>query len=237
VFNLGSKAFFGIAAFSFAAAVVYSLISSDYSGAVTLLMATGALIGLAMAALAGTGSADRFAVAQAEQSTASAPTLAPMVAGLGLGFVGLSLALGAPALAAGLIVAAVASIAWFSASWRSHPDMAASMQPRISDRFALPFGMPLAVLAVIAIVAISTSRSFLATSQTGSWILAAILGVVLFAGLMILAWKPANTVLRQAFIAVTVVGVVVLAVVGLAAGERDFHHGEDGEHAEALRVA
>lgn len=233
MFNLGSKAFFGIAAISFAVAVVYSLTSSDYAGAVMLLMATAAVVGLGMAALAGTGSADRFALAQSEQSSADRPTPAPLLAGLGLGLGGLSVALGAPSLVAAGLVGVVALIAWFSASWRSHPDMAASMQPRISDRFGLPFGMPVAVLGLIAILAISVSRSLLATSPTGSWILAAILGVVIFAGLIIWAWKPESRVLRQALIAVAVIGVVTLAVVGLAAGERNFHE-EEGSHAEAL---
>ena len=234
MFNLGSKAFFGIAAVSFIAAVVYSFTSSDYSGAVMLLMATAAVVGLGLAALAGTGSADRFALTQQEQSSADGPSAAPLIAALGLGFVGLSLALGVAALTAGLIVGAVALIAWFSAAWRSHPDMVSSMQPRISDRFGLPFGMPLAVLGIIAIVAISVSRTLLATSKTGSWILAAILGVVIFACLIVWAWKPDSKVLRQALVVILVAGVVALAVVGLASGERKFHEGKEGEHAEAL---
>jgi hypothetical protein len=231
VFNLGSKSFLGIGAFSLAVALVYSLASSDYPGAV---MATVAVVGIGMAALAGTGSADRFALLHSEQSSADRPTPAPFLAALGVGFVGLSLALGAPALVGGLIVGAVALLAWFSASWRSHPDVVASMQPRISDRFSLPFGMPLALLGIIAIVALSLSRSLLATSERGSWILAAIVGITIFAGLILWAWKPESKVLRNALLALALIAVIALAVAGLAAGERNFHEEKSGENALAL---
>lgn len=239
MFNLGSKAFFGIAGVAFAMAVVYAFISSDYTGVVLLLVATGAFAGLGGAALAGTGSADRFALAQSEQSSADQPTSAPLFAALGIGFVGLGVALGTPAFVGGLVVAALALIGWFSASWRSHPDVVARMQPRIADRFSLPFLMPLAVFGVILVVAVSISRSFLATSATGSWVLAAVLGVIVFIGLVIWAWKPDNKVLRQGLVALTLVSIVALAIVGLALGERDFHHheGEKGEsHSEAIRL-
>ena len=233
MFNLGSKAFFGMSAFCFMAAVVYAFGGSDIAGFTLLLLADFALVGVGMAALAGTGSADRFALARSEQSSADEPTLAPFLGALGLGFIGLSIALGAPALVAGGVVATIAAVIWFSAAWRSHPDMVAAMRPRIADRFNLPFLMPLAIIGVIAITAISISRSLLATSKTGSWILAAILGVLIFGALMIWAWKPANRVISRALVILAVVAVVVLAVVGLAAGERGFHEGER-EHAIAL---
>ena len=231
--NLGSKSFLGIGAFSLVAALVYSLASGDPSGAVMLWIATIAVVGIGMAALAGTGSADRFAMERAEQSSADRPTAAPLLAGLGLGFIGLSLALGTAAFVGGLVVGVLALLAWFSASWRSHPDMVSSMQPRVSDRFGLPFGMPLAVLGVIAVVAISISRSLLALSKTGSWVFAGILGVVIFAALMIWAWKPDSRVLRQGLIALAVIAVVALAVAGLASGERNFHEEEPAAHALA----
>jgi hypothetical protein len=234
VFNLGSKAFFAISGFLFLVTVVYWLNATDNAGSVLLFVASMAAAGIAMAALAGTGGADRFALSKSDHAAVDAPTAAPLFAALALGFVGLSLALGASALAAGLIVGVVGCIAWFSNSWRSHPDIVGSMQPRISDRFSLPFGMPLAALGVIAIVAISVSRSLLSTSPTGSWVLAAIIGVVVFAGLIVWAWKPDSRGLRQFLIIATVISVVVLAVVGLAAGERKF--GEEGGKEAALSM-
>jgi hypothetical protein len=234
VFNLGSKSFFGMSAFCFMAAVVYAFAGSDIAGFTLLLLADAALVGLGMAALAGTGGADRFALAQSEQSSADHPTIAPFLGAVGLGFTALSIALGAPALAAGAVVATLAAFMWFGAAWRSHPDMVAAMRPRIADRFNLPILMPVAVIGIIAITAISISRSLLATSKTGSWILAGAIGVVIFGALMIWAWKPANKVISQFLVIVAVIAVVTLAVLGLAAGERSFH---EGEHEAALAVS
>lgn len=235
MFNLGSKSLFGISAFSLIVGVLYSLTSSDYSGSVLVLLATFAAASLAVSALAGTGAADRFALNHTEQSTADRPTVAPLAAAVGLGFIGLSLSLGSVALWGGLIVAMVSALVWFSAAWRSHPDLVDLMQPRIAERFSLPFLMPIAVLATIAILAISISRSFLATSKTGSWVLAAILGVITFGCLMLWAWRPNSRGVRQFLTVAAAISIVVLAVVGLAKGPRFDHEGHEKEaSAEAL---
>ena len=113
------------------AAVVYAFAGSDMAGFTLLLLAVGALAGVGMAALAGTGGADRFAFGRSPSShplTNRRPRRSSVRIGLGL--TGLSLALGVPALVAGgVVVAALAAFIWFAAAWRSHPDMVAGDAP------------------------------------------------------------------------------------------------------------
>jgi preprotein translocase subunit SecG len=226
--NLGSKTFFGAGLFCFIMAVGYSFTSSDYSGAVLLLVATAGLVAIGAASLTVTGTAERFV---------DAPSIAPFAAALGLGVVGLGAALGAPALIAGLIVLAVGAGMWFSASWRSHPEHVSSITARISDRFSLPFGMPLILLVLIVASAFAISRVLLAVSKTGALGVLVVTALAVFGGGFLMASKSDKKGLIKIMAVVAAVSLAVMFIVGQSAGSRKFEkHGEKHE-AEAEKGA
>ena len=208
-------------------AVGYSFTSADYSGAVLLLVSTAGLVAIGAASLSATGTAERFVDTPAVLASADAPSIAPFAAALGLGVVGLGAALGAPALIAGLIVLAVGAGMWFSASWRSHPEHVSSITPRISDRFSLPFGMPLILLVLIVASAFAISRTLLAVSKTGALGVLVITALSVFGGGFLMASKSDKKGLIKIMAVVAAVSLGVMFIVGQSAGSRKFEkHGE-----------
>lgn len=232
MFNLGSKAFFLAAPVAFIAAVLYAFNSSDVGGFIVLLAAAVVSVFLGAASLAATGSADRFMIAGLRDPRAGRapnPSAVPLIAAVGAGAIGLGFALGIVAFAAGLIVLAVAAVVWFSAGWREHPDYVGSTAPRVGDRFSLPIGLPVGVIGVIAIAAISISRLFLTVSKTGSWIAALIIGLAIFGIALVLAFRPTiSKRVGRVLMAVGVAAIVAVGTIGVSRGERPFHHHEGG---------
>jgi preprotein translocase subunit SecG len=225
--NLGSKTFFGAGFFCFLMAVGYSFVSSDYSGAVLLLVATGGLVAVGAASLTATGTAERFVDTPARLASADAPSIAPFAAALGLGVAGLGAALGAPALIAGLLVLVVGGAMWFSASWRSHPDHVSALTPRIADRFSLPFGMPLILLVLIVAAAYAISRTLLAVSKNGALGVLVVASLAVFGGGFLMASKSDKKGLIKIMAVVAAVSIAVMFIVGQSAGSRKFEkHGE-----------
>ncbi len=230
--NLGSKTFFGAGFFCFLMAVGYSLVSSDYSGAVLLLVATAGLVAVGAASLTATGTAERFVDTPALLASADAPSIAPFAAALGLGVIGLGAALGAPALIAGLLVLAVGAGIWFSAAWRSHPEHVSALSPRISDRFSLPFGMPLILLVLIVASAYAISRTLLAVSKTGALGVLVVASLAVFGGGFLMASKSNKKGLIQIMAVVAAVSLAVMFIVGQSAGSRKFEKHGEGHGAE-----
>ncbi len=225
--NLGSKTFFGAGLFCFLMAVGYSFVSSDYSGAVLLLVATAGLVAVGAASLTATGTAERFVDTPAQLASADAPSIAPFAAALGLGVAGLGAALGAPALVAGLLVLVVGGAMWFSASWRSHPDHVPALTPRIADRFSLPFGMPLILLVLIVAAAYAISRTLLAVSKVGALGVLVVAALAVFGGGFLMASKSDKKGFIKIMAVVAAVSLAVMFIVGQSAGSRKFEkHGE-----------
>jgi hypothetical protein len=228
--NLGSKTFFGAGLFCFIMAVGYSFGSSDYSGAVLLLVASAGLVAIGAASLTATGTAERFVDTPAVLASADAPSIAPFAAALGLGVVGLGAALGAPALIAGLIVLAVGAGMWFSASWRSHPEHVSAISPRISERFSLPFGMPTILLVLIVAAAFAVSRTLLAVSKNGALGVLVVTALTIFGGGFLMASKSTNKRVIQFMAVFAALAIAVMFIVGQSAGPREFEkHGAKHE--------
>jgi hypothetical protein len=226
--NLGSKTFFGAGTFCLLMAIGYSFVSSDYSGAVLLLVAAAGLVAVGAASLTATGTAERFVDTPAVLPSADTPSIAPFAAALGVGVVGLGAALGAPALIAGLVVLAVGAAMWFSASWRSHPEHVSSISPRISDRFSLPFGMPAILLTLIVGTAFAVSRTLLAVSKNGALVVLVVASLAIFGGGFLMASKSNKGGLIKIMAVVAAISIAVMFIVGQSAGSRKFEkHGEE----------
>jgi hypothetical protein len=230
--NFASRSFFAGAGFLLAVASVYSLTTADYSGAVLMLMAVAGLVGVGSACLTATGAAERFSGTQEFSASDTKPSIAPFAAALGVGVIGLGAALGLSTLVAGMVVLAIGATLWFISSWRSHPDHVGAITSRVSDRFSLPWGMPLSMLGLIIGIAFAISRSLLAASKIGSIFVIAIAAITIFAGGFLAAARPSKKGLMQTLIVFAAVSVAAMFIVGEVAGSRDFekHHGE--QHSE-----
>jgi hypothetical protein len=234
--NFASRSFFASAGFTLAVAIVYSLFTSDYSGAVLLWMSVAGLVGIGAACLTATGAAERFSGTQQFSPSDSRPSIAPFATALGVGVIGLAAAFGLSTLVAGLVVLSVGAVMWFIASWRSHPDHVGAIAPRVSDRFSLPFGMPLAMLVLIVGIAFAISRSLLAASKVGSIFVIAIAATTIFACGFIAAARPSKKGLLQALAVFAAISIAVMFIVGKAAGSREFEkHGEHTEKGETAK--
>ena len=235
MFNLGTRAFFATSAVTFVFGLAYAFNSSDVGGFTLLLCASFAAAFLGAVSLAATGTADRFTLAGVQDlrsGRAPSSSAVPMLVAAGLGVTALGTALGVAAYVGGLVVVAVGGVGWFMASWREHPDHVAALRPRVADRFSLPFGMPIAVTALIAVIAISISRILLSVSKNSATVVAIALAIVIFGAGFVVASRPKlDRKLLTGLIVVALGAVLTLGIVGLTKGERKF-----GEHEKGAAV-
>lgn len=239
--TLGSKTFFGGSLLALGCAIGVAFGTSDQSTILLLVTASLALALLGGAVLFGAGASDRYSYSGGEDLRPARdpkPTLTPLICALSASGVVLGVALGAPYLLTGGVGVAVCLAAWFSESWRDHPDYHEKVTKRVSDYVGLPFGMPLALLAIIGVVAISVSRTFLAVSHSQAWVVAIVIALVVFVGAVVLAAAPKMT--KRTGLSVAAIGtalILAMGIYGLAKGTYESDHGshsaeESGHSAE-----
>jgi hypothetical protein len=230
--NLGSRILFVTSALSLVAALVYASQSTDRLG-IAVLFGAAILSGvLGAAGIAGTGAADRYVFTgdiDPSRSVAVPSSFAPICAALGAGCVVGGAALGAPFWAAGAVILAAAGVGAFVSAGREGPAYVPAVARRVSDGITVPFGLPVAVTGLIAVTAISISRTLLAVSKTASWIIVLIFAAAVFFGGIILASRPKiSRRMMVAALTVTVLSVGAMGGAGLISGKRSFHHHEKG---------
>ena len=221
--TLGSKTFFAGAGIALLLSIVYAANTTDQAGTILLAGAVVALVAFGCVVVFGAGASDRFSYegqADTRPSTEPKSTLVPFVGALAAAATVVGFALGAPFLALGLVAGAVCTAAWFSQAWRDHPDYVARLTQRTSGYIGLPFGMPVALVAVIGFIAISVSRTLLAVNHTAAWIIAIVIAASVFVCGLILAARP-NISRKTMTLAVAVGAVIVLGlgVYGQVKGE------------------
>lgn len=238
MFNLGSRALFVTSALALTASLFYAGLSTDRLGLSLLLGATVLAALLGGAGVVATGAADRFVFTgdiDPGRSTPVPSSLAPICAALGAGCLIAGAALGAAFVASGIAIGVASGIAWFVSSGRQGPAYVPAAARRVSDSITVPFGLPVAAIGLILILAVSISRTLLAVSKTASWIIVLVFAAAVFFGGIIIAMRPKITRrMMVAAITATVLAVGIMGAVGLANGERSFeHHEKDGEgHSE-----
>lgn len=239
MFSLGSRSLFITSALSFVAAIVYAGQSTDRLGLAVLMTAALLSAFLGGAAVVGTGAADRFVFTgdiDPSRSVAVPASFAPICAAVGAGCVVGGAALGASLYAAAGVIALAAGVAWFVSAGRESPNFVPAVAKRVSDGITVPIGLPVAAFGLIAIIAISISRTLLAVSKTASWIIVLIFAAAIFFGGILLAMRPRLTKRMMTIaIAVTIAAIALMAAAGLIAGQRSFeHHEKHGEKTEAV---
>lgn len=230
MFTLGSRSLFVTSALSFIASLVYASQTTDRLGLAVLLSAAVLSAFLGAAAMVGTGAADRFVFTgdtDPARHVRVASSFAPICGAVGTGCVVGGAALGAPLYVAAIVIAVASGVAWFVSAGRENANYVPAVARRVSDRIAVPVGLPLAAFGLIAVIALSISRTLLAVSKTASWIVVLIFAAAVFFGGILLALRPRLTKRVMTLgIAVTVGAVAVMAAAGLIAGQRKFEHHE-----------
>ena len=241
MFNLGSRAFFAIAALMGGVGLVFQFGSADRLATTLLLLGAVVSVFIGLTAVAAIGPGDRASALVGIQSPLAgrAPqgSLAPMLLAGGAAVAGIGMVLGPVAYTLGAVVALMGAIAWFITAWREHPVYVATSTPRMSDRFAAPIGMPVLVLLLVGFIVVCVSRILLAVSKEASVVVAGVAAVVILIGGVAMAAKPKlDQRLLGVLAALSVVALVVVGLVGQTKGERKFGEGK-GKAAVEKKVA
>ena len=226
----GSKALFGFSFAALIAAIAYGVATNDGSGGAVLgFVAAGAFVLGITVAIADADLPTYFAAdtAPAEVRPAGArpalPSPWPLAAAVALGLLALAAATDAVVVLAAVLLLLIAGLGWLFQHWAEHPSYTARYGTRLKERFLVPIGLPLGVFALVAVIAISLSRIFLALPEQGTRIVALILAlVILFSAFAIAASQRMARNALAALCAFAFVAVVGAGIAGISHGERKF---------------
>jgi plastocyanin len=240
VFNSASKLAVGTAVLCALAGLVHVGLTGDRSGYVLLVAAAGAL-GVVTVANVVYAAPPPFSAITAPEADGHLPTDTtdvarrspwPLVSALAVGLIAVGMAAGEGLIIVGVVALALTALAWLAQAWQEHPAWTDAMTLRLNERIVIPFVLPATVVALIAVAVVSFSRVLLAVSATAAWIIALVAAAAILASLAWLSTReqigaPALKLLG-AFAAVLTVATGVL---GVTAGEREFH-----PHADELSI-
>ena len=258
MFTWGSRNLFGVALLAYVGAIVYGVstgghligaLSMGYKHGVgdhvgyTILMGAmfvALLLGIVSVATREGNSQDMSELVGVDHALAVRPPGQPAfwgpLAGFGLACVALGVATSQAFLYLGLAVLAVTVLEWTVLAWSDRATGDAEVNSVIRSRFLSPFEVPIFAMLGIAVVVLGLSRVLLAVSKTGSVVAASVAALFVFGAAIFIAKSRAPRQIISAIVAFGAVAVLAGGVVGAAAGERDFHHGEDhaeeGDHSE-----
>ncbi len=121
------------------------------------------------------------------------------------------------------VLMAVAGTGWALQQWSEHPAYSRRYALRLRERVIIPIGLPVLVLALIAVITISLSRIFLALPENGTRgvALAVALVILLSAFAVAASERMARTALLL-LIGFAFVCLVGAGVAGISHGERHF---------------
>ncbi len=244
----GFKLYAGIASAALVAAViggwtsgggVIGPLSAGYKGGIGDHVSYVVLVGVAMVSLIVGGLLTYFRDADAEAVAMSlgtefapvgqrpvAPSIWPIVAGLGVTTLVVGMALSSFVTGVGLVVLAIVAFEWTMTAWSDRATGDPATNVALRNQLMGPFEVPLLGLLGGAVLVGAMSRVFLATAGVGAVVIGAIVSLVIF-GLGILFATQPNL---SKNVIVTLVGVVVLAVLGggIWGLTQDTHHEEEG---------
>jgi uncharacterized membrane protein len=136
----------------------------------------------------------------------------------------------------GVVALVAVAFTWTLRAWAERATGDDTVNAELYHRFVDPLRIPVLALVSIGVVVLGLSRVLLALSKTGSIVLFAVVGAVVFGVAILLAFVPKAS--RYLLIGVVVVGALLViagGIIGGVVGERDFHHGE--EHGETTEAA
>lgn len=227
----GSKALFGFSVAAMIAAIAYGLATNDGSGGAVLgFAAAGAFVLGVTVAIADPDLPTYVApadTAPADIRPAGArpalPSPWPLAGAVALGLLALAAATNAVVVLAAVLLLLISGLGWLFQHWAEHPSYTARYGTRLKERFLVPIGLPLGVFALVAVIAISLSRIFLALPEQGTRIVALILAlVILFSAFAIAASQRMARNALAALCGFAVLAVIGAGIAGISHGERKF---------------
>ncbi len=254
MFTWGSRNLFGVALLAYVGAIVYGLSTGghligtlslgykfgvgDHVGYTMLMgaMFVALLLGIVSVATREGNSEDMSELIGVDHALAVRPPSRPAfwgpLAGFGLACVALGVATSQAFLYLGLVILAVTVLEWTVLAWSDRATGDAEVNSVIRSRFLSPFEVPILALLGIAVVVLGLSRVLLTVSKTGSVVAVAIAALFVFGSAIFIAKSRAPRSIISSIVAFGAVAVLAGGIIAAAIGERDFHHGEEGDHAE-----
>lgn len=254
MFTWGSRNLLFIALFAYLGAIVHGLstggsivgtLSLGYKGGVGEHIGFTILIGASLVALVlavvsiatREGNAEDMAAAVgADRALAVRPPTQPTfwgpLAAFGLACMAVGAAVSQAFFILGIVIIAITTLEWTALAWSDRATGDADVNSVIRSRMLSPFEVPVLALLGIAIVVLGLSRVLLTVSEAGSVVVAVVAAAFVFAVAVAAAKLKLSRAVVSALVAFGAVAVLAGGIIGAVNGERDFHHGEDGEHSD-----
>lgn len=200
----------------------------------TLLMAFAiSSVGMAIASLS-FRDGDPEALAELANSDAVPPVSEPndlsqwpIVTAFSLTLMTLGLAVGPVMFAIGGGALAISAFEWAIKAWSERATGDPEVNRVIRNRLMLPLELPVAGLALGAIVVYCFSRILLSASKDGALIIAIIIGLVIFTMAVVIGTRP--QIRRAVVVAAVVFGAIAVVAIGLVGAIRGEHPAEHEE--------
>jgi plastocyanin len=233
VFSYATKVLMALTGSAFVGAAVYYGVVGEKSGAL-LMVFVGLAALLALLTVVASGVLDIApqvpADAPAPERRATTPgepargSVWPLLTAAAAAILAVGAATETPVVVAGAVALFLCGLGWFGRSWADHHTFTEPVRRRVSDRFLAPLGSPVLGFALVALIAISLSRVFLAVSlEVAPWIALAVAVLILLG----CAWVASRPRMGQsalmALAALAGVSTVGAGIAGATQGEREFH--------------
>lgn len=236
----GTKALYGMAFLAAIAAFVMGVVTSDAVGTTLLIFVSGGAAAVGTVILvADPDRAPWFApdTPLGQQSPAGGrpamPSPWPLGAAVALGLLALGAVTDAVVIAGAAVLMAVVGVGWFLQQFSEHPSFTAHYGARLKERLVLPILLPLGVIALVAVIAASLSRIFLALPEQGTRAVALAVAVVILFSATAIAMsgdRMGRTALAL-LSGLALVCVIGAGIAGLSHGERKFETPKPIPHA------
>lgn len=162
-----------------------------------------------------------------------ATSIWPIVAGMGIGFVAVGMAVSAVITGIGFVILVIVAFEWTMTAWADRATGDPATNIALRNQVMGPFEVPLLGLLGGAVVVLSISRILLATSEIGAVVLGGIVATLIFGVGVLLTQQPKlSKNLITALVGVVFVGVLAGGVWGAIEGTREIEAHHDDSHEE-----
>lgn len=132
-------------------------------------------------------------------------------------------------LVAGAVLLALIVVLWTLRDWADGATGDTEANDQVHERVAAALAVPLAAVAVAAVMVLSISRIFLTVERLDAVVVAGVVAGLIFVSALLIAYVPRiGPRIVTAFLVVGALLVVGAGIVSAVRGERDFGHDQGG---------
>lgn len=166
-----------------------------------------------------------------------AASIWPIIAGAGVGFVAVGMAVSAVVTGVGFVILAIVAFEWTMTAWADRATGDSNTNIALRDQIMGPFEVPLLGLLGAGVTVLAISRIFLATSKIGAVVVGSVVSIVILAVGVFLALQPKlSKNALTGLVGIVAVGILAGGVWGAVEGTREIEHheehSEDADHSE-----